>query len=114
MLIVGPLATATVIDKDIDNNDDDDNNNCRRGRGVTCPPPSGPSHPSGHRSSLSRPAGCRLSLSMLPIAADGGGTRAFGAWSYAWWRRKGSAIVLIRQVLIQPGVDKTMGGRGVA
>jgi hypothetical protein len=36
---------------------------------------------------------------------DGGGTRAFGACSYAGWRRKVCAIVLICQVLIQPGVD---------
>ena len=42
---------------------------------------------------------------MSPTAVDGGGTRAFGAWSYAWWRRKVHAVVLICQVLIQPGVD---------
>ncbi len=42
---------------------------------------------------------------MLPTAVDGGSTRAFGACSYAWWRRKVRAVVLIRQVLIQPGVD---------
>ncbi len=39
MLIVGPLATAAVIDEDIDNNDDDDNNDRRCGGGVSCPPP---------------------------------------------------------------------------
>ncbi len=59
------------------------------------PPPCGPF----------RPAGRRLSLSMSPTSVDGGGMRAFGAWSYAWWRRKVRAVVLIRQVLIQPGVD---------
>ncbi len=39
MLIVGPLATAAVIDKDINNNDNDDNNDRRCGGGVSCPPP---------------------------------------------------------------------------
>jgi hypothetical protein len=63
--------------------------------GVSCPPPSGPS----------RPAGCRSSLSMSPTAVNGGGMGAFGAWSYAGWRRKFHAVVLIRQVLIQPGMD---------
>jgi hypothetical protein len=72
--------------------------------GCRAPPPSGPSRPAGRRSSLYRPAGCRSSLSMLPTAADGGGTRAFEAWSYAWSRRKVRAVVLIH-VLIQPGVD---------
>ena len=42
---------------------------------------------------------------MSPTAVDGGGTRAFGAWSYAWWRSMVRAVVLICQVLIQPGVD---------
>jgi hypothetical protein len=42
---------------------------------------------------------------MSPTAVDGGGTRAFGAWSYVGWRRKLRAVVLIGQVLIQPGVD---------
>jgi hypothetical protein len=59
------------------------------------PPPSGPS----------RPAGRRLSLLMSPTTVDGGGTRAFGLWLYAGWRRKLRAVVIIRQVLIQPGVD---------
>ncbi len=39
MLIVGPLATAAVIDEDINNNEDDDNNDRRHGGGVSCPPP---------------------------------------------------------------------------
>ncbi len=89
MSIDGPHAAATVID---DNNFDNDR---RRGGGAPCPPPSGPPHPAGRRSSSS----------MSPIAVDGGGTRAFGAWSHAGWRRKFRAVVLIRQVLIQPGVD---------
>ena len=42
---------------------------------------------------------------MSSTAVDGGGTRAFGTWSHAGWRRKVRAVVLIRQVLIQPGVD---------
>jgi hypothetical protein len=63
--------------------------------GASCPLPSG----------LSRPAGHRLLLLMLPTAVDGGGMKAFGAWSYAGWRRKVRAVVLIHQVLIQPGVD---------
>jgi hypothetical protein len=46
-----------------------------------------------------------LLVSMSPTAVDGSGMRAFGAWSYVGWRRKFRAIVLIRQVLIQPGVD---------
>ncbi len=32
------------------------------------------------------------------------GRLAFGVWSYTGWRRKFRAIVLICQVLIQPGV----------
>jgi hypothetical protein len=70
--IVGPHAAAAVI------HDDDVDGDHRRGGGALCPPPS----------VLSRPAGRRMSLSMSPTAVDGGGTRAFGAWSYAWWRRK--------------------------
>jgi hypothetical protein len=89
MSIYAPHAAATVID------DDDFDNDRHRGGGASCPPPSGPS----------RPAGRRSSLSMSPTAVDGGGTRAFGAWSYAGWRRKFRAVVLIRQVLIQPRVD---------
>ncbi len=89
MSIDGPHATATIID------DDDFDDDHRRGGGVSCPPPSGPSRPSGR---------C-LSSPMLPTAVDGGGTRAFGAWSHVGWRRKFRAVVLICQVLIQPGVD---------
>ncbi len=70
--IIGPYAAAAVIDKD-------DDNNRRRGGGGVVPSPSGPSHPAGHR----------LSLSMLPTAVDGGGIRAFGVWSYTWWMRGG-------------------------
>ena len=72
--------------------------------GCRAPPHSGPSRPAGRRSSLYRPAGRRSSLWMSPTAADGGGTRAFEAWSYAWWKRKVRAVVLIH-VLIQPEVD---------
>jgi hypothetical protein len=93
MLIEGPHAAATVIV------DDNFNNNCRCGGGASFPPPSGPPCPDGHR----------LLLSMLPTTVDGGGTRAFGTWSYAGWRRKFHAVVLIHQVLIQPGVDN--GGK---
>jgi hypothetical protein len=35
MLIVGPLATAAVIDEDVNNNDNNDNNNRRRSGGVS-------------------------------------------------------------------------------
>ncbi len=42
---------------------------------------------------------------MSPTVVDGGSTRAFGVWSYAGWRRKFCAILLIHQVLIQPRVD---------
>jgi hypothetical protein len=58
-------------------------------------PPSGPPLPAGR---------CLLLL-MSPTAVNGGGIRAFGAWPYTGWRRKVRAIVLICQVLIQPGVD---------
>ncbi len=44
------------------------------------PPPSGLSHPTR----------CRSSLSMSLATVNGGGTRAFGAWSYMWWRRQRS------------------------
>ncbi len=89
MSIDGPHPAATVID------DKDFDNDCRHGGGASCPTPFGPS----------RPARRRSLLSMSPTAVNGGGTRAFGAWSYAGWRRKFRAVVLIRQVLIQPGVD---------
>ncbi len=73
-MIVGPHAAAAV---------DDDNDRCRGG-GASCPPLSGPSCP----------AGCPLpTLSILPTLVDGGGTRAFGAWSYAWWKRRRSALL---------------------
>ncbi len=39
MLINAPLATAAVIDEDIDNNDNNDNNNRHCGGGVSCPSP---------------------------------------------------------------------------
>jgi hypothetical protein len=63
--------------------------------GYHAPPPSGPS----------RPARRRSSLPMSRTLVYGGGMRAFGAWSYTGWRKKFRALVLIRQVLIQPGVD---------
>jgi hypothetical protein len=83
--IVGPCAAAAVVDI----------NDCRLGGGLSCPPPSDPSHPAGHRS---------LS-SMSSTAVNGSSTRAFGVWSYRWWRRKVCTVVIIRWVLIQPGVD---------
>jgi hypothetical protein len=74
-LIVSPHAAAIV---------NDDNNHCRGG-GASCPPLSG----------LSCTARCPLSmLSILPTLVDGGGTpRVFGAWSYAWWKRRRSALL---------------------
>ncbi len=89
MSIDGPHTATTII------NDDDFDNNHHRGGGASCPPPSGPSCPA-RRHSLS---------SMLPTVVDGSGTRAIGAWSYAGWRRKFRAIVIIHQVLIQPEVN---------
>jgi hypothetical protein len=86
--IVSPHAAAAVI-----HDNDDDERRC--GGGALCPPLSGPS----------RSAGCRSSSSMLPTAVDGSGTRAFGVCSYSCWRRNVHAVVLIRKVLIQPGVD---------
>jgi hypothetical protein len=65
-----PTTTVAVVNKD----------NCRHGGGASFPPLSGPSHP----------AGCRLLSLMSPITVDGGSTRAFGAWPYAWWRRRRS------------------------
>ncbi len=99
MSIVGPHAAPAVID-----NDDDDDDDCRHSGGASCSPPPVrpilPDHPARHH-----PAGRRSSLLMSLTAVDGGGTRVFGAWLYPWWRRKVRAVVLIRQVLIQPGVD---------
>ncbi len=63
MSIVGPHATAAVIN---DNKD----NNCHRGGWASCPPTSGPSRPTRR---------CSLSL-MSPTAVDGSGTRGFWAW----------------------------------
>jgi hypothetical protein len=92
MSINGPHAAATIID------DDDFDNDCHHGRGCPAPPlRSVPSHLTP------------LFVVNVATAVDGGGTRAFGAWSYAGWRRKFRAIVLICQVLIQPGVDN--GGK---
>jgi hypothetical protein len=88
-LIVGPHAAAAV---------DDDDDRCH-GRGASRPPLSGPSRPSGFPTSM---------LLMSPTAVDNGGTRVFGALLYAWCMEEEEevcAVVLIPQVLIQPGVD---------
>ncbi len=61
MLIDDPHAASIII------NDDDFDNDW-----ASCPLPSSPSRPAGHCSSSS----------MSPTAVDGGGTRAFRAWSY--------------------------------
>ncbi len=74
ILIVSPYAA--VID-----DDDDDDDDRRRSRGALCPPLSSPSRPAGRLSSSS------MSLTVV----DGDGTRAFGAWTYVWWRRMRSA-----------------------
>jgi hypothetical protein len=95
-LIVGPYAAAAVIN-------DNDNNNRRRSGGALCPPPSNPS----------RPAGCRLLLSMSPTAVDGGGMGVFGVCSYVWWRRRRSAPLYLF-VRFQSTPGWTMGGRGAA
>jgi hypothetical protein len=48
---------------------------------------------------------------MLPTVVDGGGMRAFGVWSYAWWRRRRSApLYLFIRFRSNPGW--MMGGRG--
>ncbi len=93
MLIIGPHAATALIDND------NVDNNCRHGGGASCPSPSCPSRPAGRHS---------LSL-MLLTAVDGGGMRAFGAWLHTGWKRKVCAVILIHQVLIQPGVDN--GGK---
>jgi hypothetical protein len=95
-LIVGPHAAAAII-----NNNDD--NNRYRGGGASRPPPSG----------LSRPSGRRSLLSMSLTTVDGGGTRAFGVWSYAGWRRRRTAP-LYSFVRFQSNPGWRMGGRGAA
>ncbi len=72
-MIVGPHTAAAIV------NDDD----FHHGGGALCLPLSGPSHL----------AGCRLLSSMLPTTVNGDSTRAFGAWSYAWWRRRRLALL---------------------
>jgi hypothetical protein len=90
MFIVGPHAAAAINNKNNINTKPH-----RGGGGGHAPPPSGPSHP----------VGCHSSLLMLLAMVDSSSTRAFGAWSYTGWRMKVCAVVLICQVLIQPGVD---------
>ncbi len=66
--IVGPHAA-------IINNDDKED--CRHA------PPSG----------TSRPTGCLSSSLMSPTTVNGGGTRAFGAWLYVWWKKRRLALL---------------------
>jgi hypothetical protein len=95
MLIVGPHAAV------VDNND---NNDChRRGGGVLPPPP------------LVRPVllDAFLLSSILLTAVNSCSTRAFGAWSYGWWRRRKSAP-LYSFVRFRSTLWWTVGGRGAA
>jgi hypothetical protein len=48
---------------------------------------------------------------MSPTAVNRGGTRAFGVWSYAWWRRRRLAP-LYTFIRFRSTPGWTVGGRG--
>jgi hypothetical protein len=48
---------------------------------------------------------------MSPTAVEGGGTRALGMWSYAWWRRRRLAPLYLF-VRFRSTLGWRMGGRG--